>query len=600
MKQFLLSMLGGLAALFIFFLIVPFLLIGAIAGSIEGAAEKTAANAAVLELDLREGLRDQDSTSPFGGFGGPSMSVMRVVQTLRYAESDRKVKALLVRLPEGGMAPAAADELRLAFRRFRAANKPIIAHTQGLYPDGMVVSTYELGAATGELWMQPTASFQATGVTTSEIFLKRLFDKYQVRAEFEQRYEYKNAVNPYLHDDFTPAHREATLSWMTSIYNSALNQAAADRKLAPAALKAAIEGGPWSAEDARARGLVDRIGHVRAAQDSLLSRAGDGSKLIDFDDYAASIALTGRQRGPAIAVINAEGPIITGAGEADPFARESTIYSDEIAEAFDKAIEDKDVKAIVFRVSSPGGSDTASDQILDAVLRAKKAGKPVVVSMGTYAASGGYWISSQASHIVANPSTLTGSIGVYGGKFVLGDLAARFGLDMRDLSVGGDYSNTFSPTNSMTPAQRAAFSAWMDRIYESFINKVATGRRLPPARVREIAKGRVWTGAQALQLGLVDELGGFNTAVARAKVLAKIPADQEVRLKRFPAELGFFEALSEAMGVSSQSARTLAAAGWVLSDPRAEALMDEIADARMREGGRAAVMSHERVPEPMH
>lgn len=589
------SMLGGLAALFIFFLIVPFLLIGVIAGSIEGAAEKTTAQAAVLELDLREGLRDQDSTSPFGAFGGPGMSVMRAVHTLRYAETDNKVKALLVRLPEGGMAPAAADELRLAFRRFRAANKPIIAHTQGLYPDGMVVSTYELGAASGELWMQPTASFQATGMATSEIFLKRLFDKYQVRAEFEQRYEYKNAVNPFLHDDFTPAHREATMSWMTSIFNSSLNQAAADRKLTPAALKAAIEGGPWSAEEARARRLVDRIGHVRAAQDALLSRAGDGSKMIDFHDYAATVALAGRQRGPAIAVINAEGPIITGAGEVDPFARESTIYSDEIAEAFDEAIKDRDVKAIVFRVSSPGGSDTASDQILDAVVRAKKAGKPVVVSMGTYAASGGYWISSQASHIVANPSTLTGSIGVYGGKFVLGDLAARFGLDMRDVSVGGDYANTFSPTSSFTPAQRAAFSAWMDRIYESFINKVAVGRRLPPARVREIAKGRVWTGAQALQLGLVDELGGFNTAVARAKALAKIPADQEVRLKRYPAEKGFFEALSEAMGVSSNSARTLAAAGWVLSDPRAEALLDEMAEARMREGGRAAVLTHERV-----
>ena len=599
MKTFLMSMLGGLAALFIFFLIVPFLLIGMIAGSVQGAAEKQTAAAAVLELDLREGLRDQDSTSPFGGFGGPGMSVMRVVDTLRYAETDNKVKAVLVRLPEGGMAPAAADELRLAFRRFRAANKPIVAHTQGLYPDGMVVSTYQLGAAAGELWMQPTASFQATGMATSELFLKRLFDKYQVRAEFEQRYEYKNAVNPYLHDDFTPAHREATLSWMTSIFNSALNQAAADRKLTPAALKAAIEGGPWSADQARARGLIDRIGHVAAAEAALLERAGDKAKMMDFADYAAAVAVTGRQRGPAIAVINAEGPIITGAGESDPFAREATIYSDEIAEAFDKAIEDKDVKAIVFRVSSPGGSDTASDQILDAVIRAKKAGKPVVVSMGTYAASGGYWISSQASHIVANPSTLTGSIGVFGGKFVLGDLAARFGIDMRDVAIGGEYANTFSPTSSMTPAQRAAFSAWMDRIYEAFIQKVAVGRNMTPARVREIAKGRVWTGAQAMQLGLVDELGGFNTAVARAKALARIPADQEVRMKRFPAEKGFFEALEEAFGVSESSARTLAAAGWVLSDPRAEAFLDEIADARMREGGRAAVMSNERVPEPM-
>ncbi|MBX7249554.1 MAG: signal peptide peptidase SppA [Caulobacteraceae bacterium] len=591
MKQFFITVGGVFVGLLLFFVVVPFLLLGAIAGSIQGAAEKTAAQSAVLELDLREGLRDQDSTSPFGGFGGPSLSVMRVVDALRAAEKDNKVKSVLVRLPEGGMAPAAADELRQAFKRFRLAGKPIVAHSQGLYPDGMVVSTYELGAATGEFWMQPNASFQATGMATSEMFLKRLFDRYQVRAEYEQRYEYKNAVNPYLYDDFTPAHRESTLSWMTSIFNSALNQAARDRRLEPAALKAAIEGGPWSAEEARARRLIDRVGGVAEVEHAMLERAGRGAKIIDFEDYAAALVVTERQSGPAIAVINAEGPIITGRGESDPFARESVIHSDEIAAAFEKAIEDKDVKAIVFRVSSPGGSDTASEQIGAAVRAAKAAGKPVVVSMGTYAASGGYWISADASHIVANPSTLTGSIGVFGGKFVLGDLAARFGVDMRDLSVGGEYANAFTSTSSFTPAQRAAFAKWMDRIYDSFIQRVSEGRKIPAARVREIAKGRVWTGAQALQLHLVDELGGFNTAVARAKALARIPADQEVRFKRFPAEKTFFEALSEAMGVSETSMRSLSTIGYILTDPHAQSALDQIAEARMREGGRAAVLS---------
>jgi protease-4 len=595
MKQFLITVAGVFVGLLLFFVLVPFLVIGAIAGAVQGAAEKTAASAAVLELDLREGLRDQDSTSPFGALGGPGMSVMRVVDTLRTAETDSKVKSVLVRLPEGGMAPAAADELRQAFIHFRASGKPIVAHSQGLYPDGMVVSTYELGASTGEFWMQPNASFQATGMATSEVFLRRLFDKYQVRAEYEQRYEYKNAVNPYLYNDYTPAHREATLSWMTSIFDSALAQAARDRKLDPAALRTAIEGGPWSAEEARQRRLIDRVGQVNEVERAMLDRAGDGAKLIEFDDYAAALPLTERRRGPAIAVINAEGPIVTGAGETDPFARESTTHSDEIADAFFKAVEDKDVKAIIFRVSSPGGSDTASEQILAAVRAARAAGKPVVVSMGTYAASGGYWISSGATHIVANPTTLTGSIGVFGGKFVLGDLAAHFGLDMRDLSIGGEYANSFSPTQNFTPAQRAAFSHWMDTIYDGFIQRVATGRHLAPERVREIAKGRVWTGAQALQLGLVDELGGFNTAVARARVLAHIPADQEVRFKRFPAEKTFFEALGEAMGVSSTSMRSLSTVGFLLSDPRAQGVLNEVAEARMREGGRAAVLSDARV-----
>ena len=594
MKQFFITVAGVFAGLLIFFVVLPFLLISLVAGSMQGAAEKTAARAAVLELDLREGLSDQDSASPFAAFGGPGMSVMRAVHTLRRAEKDSKVKAILVRLPEGGMPPAAADELRQAFRHFRASGKPIVAHSQGLYPDGMVVSTYMLGASTGEVWMQPDSSFQATGMATSEIFLKRLFDKYAVKPEFEQRYEYKNAVNPYLQSDFTPAHREATLSWMGSIFDNALAAAAQDRKLQPAALKTIIEGGPYSAEQARARGLIDRVGQVREVEENLLRRAGEGAEMMHFDDYAAIPEVTAG-RGDAIAIINAEGPIVTGGGAVDPFARSNMIYSDHIADAFEKAIKDKDVKAIVFRVSSPGGSDTASEQILDQVRAAKRAGKPVVVSMGTYAASGGYWISSDASSIVANPSTLTGSIGVYGGKFALGETAARFGVDVRDLTVGGEYASAFNPGEEFTPAQRAAFSAWMDQIYEGFIQRVAKGRKLDPARVREIAKGRVWTGAQARQLGLVDELGGFWTAVARAKVLAKIPADRDVRFKKFPAELTFFEALSEAFGVSSSGAKTLAAAGWVLGDPRAEAILDEVAEARMRDGGKAAVLSEARV-----
>lgn len=594
MKQFFITVAGVFAGLLLFFVVLPFLLISLIAGSMQGAAERTTAKAAVLELDLREGLSDQDSASPFAAFGGPGMSVMRAVHTIDRARKDSKVKAILVRLPEGGMPPAAADELRAAFRQFRAAGKPVVAHSQGLYPDGMVVSTYMLGAATGEMWMQPDSSFQATGMMTSEVFLKRLFDKYSVKPQFEQRYEYKNAVNPYLQSDFTPAHREATLSWMGSIFDNALAAAARDRKMQPAALKALIEGGPYSAETARARGLIDRVGQVREVKQNLLQRAGDGAEIMEFEDYAA-VPETPSVRGDAIAVISAEGPIVTGGGEVDPFARENMIYSDHIAEAFEKAIKDKDVKAIVFRVSSPGGSDTASEQILDQVRAARAAGKPVVVSMGTYAASGGYWISSGASAIVANPSTLTGSIGVFGGKFALGEAAARFGIDLRDLSVGSDYSEAFSPADEFTPAQRAAFSGWMDQIYEGFIQRVATGRKLPPARVREIAKGRVWTGAQARQLGLVDELGGFQTAVARAKVLAKIPADREVRFKKFPAELTFFEALSEAFGVSSSSAKTLAAAGWVLADPRADAILDEMAEARMRDGGKAAVLSEARV-----
>jgi protease-4 len=280
---------------------------------------------------------------------------------------------------------------------------------------------------------------------------------------------------------------------------------------------------------------------------------------------------------------------MTGNGSGgSPFGGDQTVWSDEVAKAIYDAAEDKSVKAIVFRVSSPGGSDTASEQILAAVNAARKAGKPVVVSMGTYAASGGYWISSQADSIVAQPTTLTGSIGVYGGKFVLGDALGRFGVDVRGTTVGGDYAGAFGTEASFNQGQKAAFAGWMDTIYEGFVQRVASGRKMPVEKVRELAKGRVWTGAQARQLGLVDKLGGFYDAVDEAKRLAGIKGD--VKLKVMGGPKSPFEALEKLFGVSSASIKTLAAAAWVFGDPRAEALMDEMAQTRLRERG-ATVMA---------
>lgn len=582
MKQFLLTVAGVFVGLLLFMVVIPTILIAGLVGSAMKSAEGPATpSAAVLQLDLRGGLSDQESQNPFAAFGGGGDSVISIIEKLKAAGADDRVKGVFVRLPEGGMSPAAADELAQAFRRFRATGKPMIAHSQGLYPSGAVTSTYMLAASSGEVWMQPGAAFQATGMAVEDMFFKRLFDKYGVKADFEQRKEYKNAVNPYLHDNYTPAHKEAQLSWMGSIYRTSLVTAAGDRKIAPEEMVRAIEGGPWSADQARERKLIDKVGQVKDASDALLARAGKGTKLIDFDEYTPKSA-TGS--GQTIAVIGAEGAIMTGAGGGgSPFGGEETVWSDEISDAFYDAIEDKNVKAIVFRVSSPGGSDTASEQILAAVKAARAAGKPVVVSMGTYAASGGYWISSQADRIVAQPTTLTGSIGVYGGKFVLGDALGRFGVDVRETRVGGEYADAFGTQDSFNQAQRAAFAGWMDTIYNGFVERVAEGRKMAPDKVRELAKGRVWTGAQAQQLGLVDRLGGFYDAVDEAKKLAGIKGD--VKLKMFGGPKSPFEALERMFGVSSTSIKTLAAAAWVFGDPRAEAAMDRLAQARLRERG---------------
>lgn len=583
MKQFFLTVLGVFTGLILFLVVVPIVLVMMAVGAASSARPATPANA-VLELDLRNGLSDQNPTNPFASFGGSSLSVMQIVDTLAQAEKDSSVKVLLLRLPEMGLTPAAADEIRQAVHRFRGANKTVIAHSQGFMPVGTVISSYMVGASASELWMQNTASFQAAGFSTDEIFLGRAFEKYGVRAEFEQRYEYKNAVNQYTQRDFTEPHREAMTAWMTSIYDSAVANAATDRKIAPAALKAVIEAGPYSAQQALSAKLIDRIGQVEEAENAALQRAGKGAKIVEFDDYASAQGERTGSGKDAIAIVGGEGAITTGTGQGG-FGGGSSIKSDDTAEAIYDAIKDKDVKAIVFRVSSPGGSPEASEQILAAVRAARAAGKPVVVSMGAYAASGGYWISSEADWIVAQPSTLTGSIGVFGGKFVLADALARFGVDMKGLTIGGDYASAFSPSESFTPAQRAAFSASMDRTYEDFITRVSTGRHLPADRVREIARGRVWTGAQAKGLGLVDQLGGVTEAVTKARELARIPTDRSVTFKRYPKPESPWEALSSAFGVSSEAARALIAIGGVMADPHAQALTGAVEADRMRSQG---------------
>lgn len=584
MKQFFLTVLGVFAGLFLFLIVVPFILI-TVAISSASSKEPTPSNT-VLELDLREGITDQTPTNPFAVFGGGGLSTLQVVDVLAQAETDNRVKALLIRLPEGGITPAAADEIRQAVRRFRRSGKVVIAHSQGFQPVGTAVSSYMVGASASELWMQNTASFQLAGFSSDGVFLGRAFDKYGVNAQFEQRYEYKNAVNEYTESDFTPAHREAMTAWMTSIYTSAIANAAQDRKLTPQALRATIEAGPYSSTEARQRRLIDRIGQVEEAEAEAKRRAGRGAEIMEFGDYASSKgerAGTGRN---AIAIVGGEGAINTGTGGgADPFGGGSSIMSDDLAEAIYDAIEDKSVKAIVFRVSSPGGSPEASEQILAAVRAAKAAGKPVVVSMGDYAASGGYWISSEANWIVAQPSTLTGSIGVFGGKFVVAEALGRFGVDMRNLSIGGQYADAFSPSQDFTAAQRAAFAAQIDRTYDEFINRVSTGRRLPPARVREIARGRVWTGAQAKAIGLVDQLGGLEEAITKARELARIPTDESVRFKRYPTPESPFEAISDMFGVSGEAARVLIGIGGVMNDPAAEATVRRIQTDRARASG---------------
>jgi protease IV len=578
LKQFLITLAGVFVGLLLFVVIVPMALIGMAAGSAASSA-KPVSDSVVLSLDLREPFADQRQPGLFASLSGQP-SVLDVVQRLKAAEDDSHIKGLILRAGSG-MTPAHAEEIRQAITRFKASGKFVYAHSQGF--NGTGLTGYYVVANADEIWMQPDSSFFASGIRMENTFAKRLLDNISVSADFEAFYEYKNAPSTFTQTDYTAAHREAETGLIQSLYSAITAGIAVDRKRTPEQIRTMFEAGPYNANEAMKAGFVDKLGMPEDAEDAAMEKAGDGT-IEDFWSYAPMPEMPS---GPTIAVIGGEGGILEGVGQGgSPFGSDPTIYSDDLTRAILEAIEDEDVKAIVLRVDSPGGSATASDQIWAAVERAKKAGKPVVVSMSGYAASGGYFISAGADEIVAQPTTITGSIGVFYGKFVTEGGMERLGINNNAIQVGGDFVGAFTDQERWSEAQRTEIRQSMTETYNAFTQKVADGRGIPIERVREIAKGRVWTGAQAKSLGLVDYLGGLETAIARAKALAEIPADEEVALSFYPRARSTIEEFQSFFGVSSDAARAMAVLGAISGDETVSRLLRAQAMAQ-REGAQA-------------
>jgi protease-4 len=304
------------------------------------------------------------------------------------------------------------------------------------------------------------------------------------------------------------------------------------------ALTPILESGPLDVEQLMETGLADAIGWPHDAEAAAIQRAGKGSKTLDILSY---VPPSPAAKAPAIAIVGGEGPIMTGSADGSLFAEGRGFASDTVAEALYAAGKDPEVEAIVFRVNSPGGSATASDQIWRAVQEVREAfDKPVVVSMADYAASGGYYVSAGADWIVANPSTITGSIGIFGGKFGISGALDEIGINAEAIEVGGSFTGAFTTTEPFTEGQREAITQWLQRGYDRFVSLVADGRGLAVEEVDARARGRVWSGQHALEQGLVDELGGIMTAIAKARSLANIPESSEVRYLTYPqSEAGF-------------------------------------------------------------
>lgn len=530
----------------------------------------------VLTADLHNSLPDSTPKIAFD-IGARPLSVMDFVLALDHAGRDSRVKGFFLKLGSAGISVPQAEELAAAVKRFRATGKFVIADAQGFLSPGL--GDYLLASSANEIWMQPDSPFSASGAGAGEVFLRGLLDKIQAVPQIVKRADYKSAADMFMEKDYSPADRQQMTALLQSWYTSATNGAAQARKISPAKLAAEFDLSPQFADDVKKAGLIDKIGYDDDAKKAALSRAGKGAKAVKLKDYADATK-DGAEFGDGarVALITGNGEIVDGSADGGVFGGTSVIAGDDFANAIRDATKDDQIKAILLRVDSPGGSVTASDQILDAVKKAQAAGKPVIVSMGSVAASGGYYISASANRIVAEQGTITGSIGVLTGKVSFGKTLGLAGVNAGEIGIGKNalFDSAITP---YTDDQLAALNKQADAIYIDFMKKVSTGRKLPLEKVQAIAKGRVWSGADAKTQGLVDSLGGFWTAVAELKRVAGMPAAGRVVFKRYPKAQSLREAFDSIFGESAASLRVIE--GWtnLANTPAMRAMTGALASA---------------------
>ncbi len=489
----------------------------------------------VLEIDFEQPLVEYVPNDPLAGILQGRMTQVRdVLEALERGAADHRVVALVARMGSNPMGVARIQELRDAVVAFRASGKKAVAFAQSFGEFSAGNGSYYLATAFDEIYLQPSGDVGLTGLVGETPFLRGLLDKLGIVPQLDQRKEYKNAMNIFTERGFTPAHREAAQRVMDSQFGQIVRGIAEARKLDEARVRTIVDGAPLSAQDALREKLVDGL----AYRDEVWAKVDgdDTSHRLSLDTYLARV----RPRygdGETIALVYGVGGVRRGRSELDPLSGDQVMGSDSVTAALRAAIDDESVRAILFRVDSPGGSYVASDTIWREVVRAKAAGKPVIVSMGDVAGSGGYFVAIPADKIVAQPGTITGSIGVLGGKMVTEAMWEKIGVAWDEIHTSKN-STIWITSDEYTPSEWGRFQAMLDRIYEDFTTKVADGRKLPLAKVLEIARGRIWTGEDALGIGLVDALGGFPTAIALAKEAAGIPAADPVHLEEFPPAKG--------------------------------------------------------------
>ena len=515
----------------------------------------------VLRLDMRTGPADRQPADPlFGQLGGGRGATLReLVQAIDLARDDPRVAGLVGHFDGDAFGMATAQELAAALSRFRESGKFTIAYADTLGESGAGNIAYYLASSFEEVWMLPLGTLALTGLRAEMPFAREALNDFGVDPQFTRRGDYKSFSEMFTERDFTPANREMTESLIGSLFDQLVAGVAEHRDLAEGRVRGLVDGAPFTASEAVEFGLIDRLATRQDMRDEIDSRAGADSGTLDARAYLAVAQPDTAEEQVRIAVVYAYGTVALG-NNGDSALAGQVMGADTVAGAINEAIDDEGIQAIVLRINSPGGSPVASEIIGGAVDRAAAEGKPLIVSMGEVAASGGYWIAAGARQIVAQPGTITGSIGVLSGKFDTSELWDDIGVNWGSVQRGRN-ADMWSPTEGFSVSSANRLDAVVDDIYARFLDRVAAGRGMEREAVDAVAQGRVWTGLQAQSHGLVDQLGGLTVALDVARNAAGAAPEAGTDLVILPRRPNPFEQLFDlASGGGLESAHRLEAA----------------------------------------
>jgi len=468
--------------------------------------------------------------------GGRQTSLRDIVDALDQAAADPRVLGLLVDLSDANPSMATAQELRAAVQRLRAAGKTTFAFADSFAEASRSSQAFYLAAAFDQVWLQPSGEVGITGLALDHPFIADGLKMLGVAPRFSERHEFKGGIDAFVDTHLSAPLKASLQGLLDDLLAQLVDGIATGRKLTPEAVRALIDRAPLFADEAKKAGLIDGVGYRDEVRTLIRSRTDTAARFMTLARYLNQVGAP-HQEGAKIALIYGVGPVVRGNSDDDTsgLTGSESLSADAVAQAFRDAVADRDVRAILFRVDSPGGSYVASDTVWREVKRARAAGKPVIASMGAVAASGGYFVSMAADRVIADPGTLTGSIGVFAGKFVLTGLWDKLGVNWDQLTAGAN-AGADSFNHDFTPEQWQRFNASLDRVYADFAGRVADDRKIPADKLDAVARGRVWTGRQAVQLGLADATGDFDDALDAAKKLANLAPDAPVRLEQFPPE----------------------------------------------------------------